>query len=175
MFTKILCALDGSDHAKRALALATDMAKNYDASLVLLHALLRNADLSALQHFAEVEGLAKHVEPEVKRLQSAGDRLGLNLGPAYEDTSVAYRPLVEIGQHILDDAKRDASHKGVKDVDTVLVDGDPADMILRFIKERGVDCVVMGSRGLSDIKGMFIGSVSHKVMSRAPCTCIAVK
>lgn len=175
MFNNILCPLDGSDHAKRALALAIDMAKSYDARLVLLHALLRSADSAALRRFAEVEGLARHVEPEVKRLQSTEDRLGLNLGPAYEDTAIAYRPLVEIGQHIVDGAKSDASDKGVKDVDTVMVDGDPADLILRCIDERDIDCVVMGSRGLSDIKGLFLGSVSHKVMNRAPCTCIAVK
>jgi len=175
MFTKILCPLDGSDHAKQALVLATDMAKNYDASLLLMHALLRNIDLSTLREFAKVEGLARHVNPEVRRLQSASDRLGLDLGPSYEDTAVTYQPLVEIGQHILNAAKRKASHKGIKNVEKVLVDGDPADLILRCIDEQGVDCVVMGSRGLSDVKGIFLGSVSHKVMSRAPCTCIAVK
>lgn len=175
MFNKILCPVDGSSHAGRALALAIDMAKNHDASLVLLHALLRSADSAGLQRFAEIEGLAEHVEPEVKRLQSTDDRLGLNLGAAYEDMAISSRPLVEIGQHILDNAKSDAAQKGVEDVDTLLVDGDAADQILRCIDEQGVDCVVMGSRGLSNIKGLFLGSVSHKVMNRAPCTCIAVK
>lgn len=175
MFKKILCPLDGSNHSERALTLAVDMAKNYDASLVLLHALLRSADSAALRRFAEIEGLSKHVEPEVRRLQSMDGRLGLNLGDAYEDMAIASRPLVEIGQYILSNAKSDASGKGVKDVDTVLVDGAPADQILRCIEERDVDCVVMGSRGLSDIKGLFLGSVSHKVMNRAACTCIAVK
>lgn len=175
MFSKILCPLDGSSNAGRALALAIDMAKNYDASLTLVHALLRSADSAALRRFAEIEGLAKHVEPEVRRLQSTEDRLGLNLGEAYEDMAISWRPLVDIGQHILDNAESEAKQKGVTHVETLLVDGDPADQILRCIDERDVDCVVMGSRGLSDIKGLFLGSVSHKVMNRAPCTCIAVK
>jgi len=175
MFKKILCAVDGSDHAQQALEIAVDMAKKYDASLVLLHALLRNVDSSGLRRFAEVEGLTRRVEPEVKRLQSMEDRLGLDLGPAYEDTAVSSEALVEIGRYLIEAAKSKAEDAGVKQVSTLVVDGDPADQILRCIKDRDVDCVVMGSRGLSDIKGAFMGSVSHKVASRAPCTCIAVK
>lgn len=38
-----------------------------------------------------------------------------------------------------------------------------------------IDCVVMGSRGLSELQGLFLGSVSHKVANHAPCTCITVK
>jgi len=175
MFSKILCPLDGSSHSERALSLAIDMAKNYDAALIILHTLLRTADSAALRRFAEIEGLAKHVEPELQRLQSMSDRLGLNLGETYEDMATASRPLAEIGEYLLRDAKAEASGKGVKNIDTLLVDGDPADRILRCIEEQNIDCVVMGSRGLSDIKGLFLGSVSHKVMNRAPCTCIAVK
>ena len=175
MFSKILCPLDGSDHAQRALAVAIDLAKNYDSSLVLLHALLRNADSSALQRFAQIEGLSGHVETEVISKQISEERLGLNLGPAYKDTAVSSRPLIEIGKHILDAAKQDAAQKGVNNIETLVVDGDPADLILRCIDEHDSDCVIMGSRGLGGIKGIFLGSVSQKVMNRAPCTCIAVK
>jgi nucleotide-binding universal stress UspA family protein len=83
--------------------------------------------------------------------------------------------LVEVGQHILDGAKGHAEQKGLKNVDARLESGDPADTILRCIDEENIDCVVMGSRGLNNLKGLFLGSVSHKVANRAPCTCIAVK
>lgn len=175
MFSKILCTLDGSDHARKALALAVEMAKTYDASLVLLHVLLRNADAAALRHFAEIEGFADTIEPEVKRLEELGNRVQVHLIPAYENTTISTRPLIDIGQHILDDAKFTAADKGVKNIDSVLLDGDPADQILRCIDERKIDCVVMGSRGLGEVKSLLLGSVSHKVMNRAPCTCIAVK
>ncbi|MDH3673433.1 MAG: universal stress protein [Gammaproteobacteria bacterium] len=173
MFKKILCPLDGSAPAKQALALAIDMAKKHDIPLVLLHALLRVTDFSEFQHFAKVEGLAERVEPEVKRLQGMEARL--EVGSAYDERAVSSRVLVEVGQHILDYAKFEAEHNGVREVSILLVDGDPADQILRCIDEQDIDCVVMGSRGLSGIKGFFLGSVSHKVTNRAPCTCIAVK
>lgn len=174
MFKRILCPIDGSAHAERALALAIDLALKYDAELVLMHSLLRNADASALQHFAEVEGLAEHVHPEVKRLQSMEGRLDANI-PIDENDMISSRLLVNIGQHLLDEAKLDAGEKGVREVTTLVADGDPADRILRCIEERNIDCVVMGSRGLSDLKGLFLGSVSHKVTNQAPCTVIAVK
>ena len=173
MFNKILCAVDGSVHAKRALAIAIDIAKRYDVPLVLLHALLRRTDSSELQHFANVEGLAERIAPEIKRLQGMDARL--EVGSAYDERAVSSRTLVEVGQHILDNAKLDAEQNGVRDVSILLSDGDPADQILRCIDEQKIDCVVIGSRGLSDIKGLFLGSVSHKVTNRAPCTCIAVK
>ena len=61
MFKKILCPTDGSDHAYKALDLAIDMAKKYDAELVLLHVPHRSENIEALRRFAEIEGLAPHV------------------------------------------------------------------------------------------------------------------
>jgi len=173
MYKKILCPMDGSDHAGRALELAITLAKMFEAQLIISHALLRHANASDLKHFARIEGLAAQVKPEMQRLGAIDARLDVD--PSSDDRMVPSRVLTEIGQHILDDAKLDAKEAGVGKVDTVLMDDDAADGILRCIKERGVDCVIMGSRGLSDLKGLFLGSVSHKVMNQAPCTCIAVK
>jgi len=35
--------------------------------------------------------------------------------------------------------------------------------------------IVMGSRGLSDARALFLGSVSHKMTNHAECTCVTVK
>ena len=42
--------------------------------------------------------------------------------------------------------------------------GHTAKHIVDTAKERKVDLIVMGSRGLSDIAGLFLGSVTHKVL-----------
>ncbi len=175
MFNKILCSIDGSDHSSKALNLAIDLTKKYDANLVILHALHRSENINSLRRFAEVEGLTKHVDTETRRLLSRDDRIDLAAGSAFQDSEISPRLLVEVGQHIIDGARGRAEQKGLKKIDARLDSGDPADSILRCIDEENIDCVVMGSRGLSKIKGLFRGSVSHKVANHAPCTCITVK
>ena len=53
--------------------------------------------------------------------------------------------------------------------------GDPAERILDCAKREHVDMIVMGTRGLSDLKGLLMGSVSHKVSHLADCACVTVK
>jgi nucleotide-binding universal stress UspA family protein len=175
MFNKILCPTDGSDHAYKALDLAIDMAKRYDAELVILHVSHRSENIEALRRFAEIEGLAPHVNKEILRLRTMDYRISVATDSAFQDSAVSPRLLIEIGHHIVGGAKGRAERSGLENVDAFLEVGDPADRILKCIDKENIDCVIMGSRGLSDFKGLFLGSVSHKVANRAPCTCIAVK
>ena len=175
MFSKILCPTDGSEHSEKALGLATDLAKKYGAQLLILHVPHLSENIEALRHFAEIEGLAKHVNTEVQRLQSMDARVTLATGSAFQDAAIAPGLLVEIGQHILDMAKDHAEETGLDKIEVRLESGDPANRILRCVEENQIDCVVMGSRGLSNVEGLFLGSVSHKVANRARCTCITVK
>lgn len=172
MFDTILCPVDGSDHARKAETIAINLAKTYGANLIFLHAMMTQASSSDLERFAEVEGLTRHVEPAIRQLKSLEGRLEYG----YEEPPVGSRVYAEIGQKILDDAKLDAETAGVTEIDTILSDGgDTADQILRAAKRREADCIVMGTRGLSDMKALMLGSVSHKVVNHASCTCIAVK
>ena len=175
MFHKILCPTDGSDHAYKALDLAIDMAKKYDAELLILHVPNGSENIEALRRFAEIEGLTPHVNKEIDRLRKIDFRIAATTDSAFQDSGISPRVLIEIGHHIVDHAKGRAERNGVENVDTLLEVGDPADRILKCVDSEKIDCVIMGSRGLNDLKGLLLGSVSHKVTNRAPCTCIAVK
>lgn len=175
MFKKLLCPIDGSNHAHKALDLAIDIAKKYDASLIILHVPHRSENIEALQQFSEIEGLTKHVNIELDRLRSMDFRVGVATESALQESGISPRLLIEVGQHIVDEAKDHAERKGLKNVDVRLEGGNPADRILECIGEEKIDCVIMGSRGLTDLKGLYLGSVSHKVANHAPCTCITVK
>ena len=58
--------------------------------------------------------------------------------------------------------------------DTLVKQGSPAEVIIEEAKRLEVDAVVMGSRGLSDLKGLLVGSVSHKVTHVAHCMVISI-
>jgi nucleotide-binding universal stress UspA family protein len=57
----------------------------------------------------------------------------------------------------------------------LLLEGLPGQIIVEFVKESDADLIVMGSRGLSGLKELFLGSVSHYVVQKAPCPVLIVK
>ena len=83
-----------------------------------------------------------------------------------------------ISDRILEEAKSLATQRGVSSVEVMTGQGNPHSAILRSARSAHADAIVMGSRGVSNIKGVFLGSVSHKVAhdaaQEAACTCITV-
>ena len=77
-----------------------------------------------------------------------------------------------IGQRLMSLSRTRARERGVRSVQTVLEDGDPASTILRLAKGLHVDVLFLGSRGLGDASGLYVGSVSHEVAHLAECTCV---
>lgn len=53
--------------------------------------------------------------------------------------------------------------------------GIPGPTIVKMTQERQFDLVVIGSRGLSPIREVMLGSVSHKVVNHAECPVLVVK
>lgn len=53
--------------------------------------------------------------------------------------------------------------------------GSPGPVLLQLADELECDLVVMGSRGLGPLKGIFMGSVSSYLVSRAKCPVLIVK
>lgn len=173
MIKSILCALDGSTHADKALNLAIEIAKRFDAKLILFHVLLRNLDPDDIRRFTQIEGMSKETVAEVKRLQTVDSRI--EVGHPYDVKGIPSDMLVDLGNHILSTARSEAREAGVSDVTVLMADGDPASRILACAKQENVDCITMGCRGLSDIQAFLEGSVSRKVSNRAGCTTIAVR
>lgn len=53
--------------------------------------------------------------------------------------------------------------------------GAPADVILKFAREKNCDAIIMGTRGLGAIEGLVLGSVAMKVLQLAPMPVTLVK
>jgi nucleotide-binding universal stress UspA family protein len=52
--------------------------------------------------------------------------------------------------------------------------GPPAKVILSQAEEQKSDLIVMGARGLGPIKERLLGSVSHRILTLAPCATLVV-
>ncbi|MFZ5595480.1 MAG: universal stress protein [Bacillota bacterium] len=58
---------------------------------------------------------------------------------------------------------------------TVIKQGDPVKEIIKYAGENNVDHIVLGPRGLGNIKGALLGSVSGKIIHLAKCPVTLIK
>lgn len=144
-------AVDGSDHGWKALDLATSLAKDTGAVLVVIHVIPYEALTLELKNYAKSEGLS------------------------VEEVNARYHASRGIGDRIASDAEARVRQAGFSEIITRVVEGHPAERIVEVAKSEGADMIFLGSRGLSSISDLLMGGVSHKVMHLAPCTCVAVK
>ena len=59
-------------------------------------------------------------------------------------------------------------------VTKVLQTGSPAEVITTTAEQEHINLIVMGARGLGPIKERILGSVSHRVLTSAPCAKLIV-
>ena len=147
MFSKILVALDGSEHARKALDTAIRLALRCEAELILFNAM----------------------------------QLG-NLSPGYaakvsRSAREVYRSLAnEQADAILGDAERAAAGKGVQRVTRLKHEADSAAAaIIAAAESCAAELVVVGTRGMTGLRQIAMGSVAHKVTSAANCPVLIVR
>ncbi|GJL83019.1 MAG: universal stress protein YxiE [marine bacterium B5-7] len=146
MINTVVVPVDGSTHSKKALNFACEIASKYESGLHLLHV------------------TEKPMKDQV-----------LALGSASVFTSGTQADLNRAARSVIKAAEDIATRKGCKKISTEIGSGDPAKRIIHTIKELDADLVVIGTRGLGELAGMLMGSVSHKVNQLSPCTCIVVR
>ncbi len=146
---RILVAVDGSDHARRAVEFAADLAACFRSGVTVLHV---------------VEDVSGMVPPEFE----AYARI--------EHVRVTHEQvLLDAGQRIVSDAEKTLRDRGVSGVEQVVEIGRPAFGIAEKARELDADMIVMGRRGLGNLASLLQGSVTHKVMQLADTTVVTVK
>ena len=161
MIRTIVTPIDGSAHAQMALDMSIELAAKYDAELVLLNIGVRDENVPEKLYDAALR--------ELKEAESSGRQTGV---PPHK--SERLRVLGYMGHMLLGNAQEQAESNGVKRVETVIDFGDVGERILHHARLTSADLIVMGSRGFGELKGLVMGSVSHKVFHLAPCSCVTV-
>ncbi len=87
-------------------------------------------------------------------------------------------------QHKIDDAQKTVLRKhakaahaaGIKNVHLLLATSDhPGESIVAAAKEKNIDTICIGRRGMGALKRLLLGSVSRYVVENAPCDVVVVK
>lgn len=146
---QILAAVDGSPVSARATGFLDRLGVPRSAGLTLLHVV---------------------TEPLVYWIPETGFPGGYGNVAAFEESLKALR---RRGERVLADAKE--KWKGrFKTVRTQLREGYPSGEILRAAKSAKANLLVVGRRGMSPLDRFFMGSVSQKISSYAPCAVLIV-
>lgn len=94
------------------------------------------------------------------------------LGDPWRDRLAARH--VSAGHEVADSAAQSLKEAGV-DVIVEVLEGPPADAILKVADVRECDLIVMGSRGYGTLASLLLGSVSHRVLAHARAPVMVVK
>ncbi len=91
-----------------------------------------------------------------------------------ESAQAVIRLAQERGRQVLTRSRKVLAPRGLT-VYPVLVEGHPAEEIIRAATRTHADLVILGSRGMTGLKSAFLGSVSRRVARHAPCSVLVVK
>jgi nucleotide-binding universal stress UspA family protein len=147
---RILAAIDGSKPSLDASEQAISLAAKYEAELIAVHV----------------------VSPDVRHgyLQ---DVITPGLPASLKEVVVL---AMEKGQKYLDVVKQNASENKVEVQTDVLIGGSSiVKEIVQYSEEHKIDLIVIGTRGISGIKKMLLGSTASGILSYAHCPVLIIK
>jgi nucleotide-binding universal stress UspA family protein len=142
--SNILVATDFSPSAVRAVATAADYARHFQAQLIVLHAY--RVDI-----------------PVASPLTGGG----------YVLPDGFFEHLAKEARLRVEKVASEVAASGVSAIG-IAIDRHPATAIIEEAKARKVDLIVMGTRGLTGIKHLALGSVADRVVRTAPCPVLTV-
>jgi nucleotide-binding universal stress UspA family protein len=151
-FSKILVAIDGSDHSMKAAQYAIDIARDNKAQLTALTVLdITKIGYAASAFIASPTHGLDELERKRKEAQEWLDKI----------------------------AKLIASHKKANDEiqfkSRIEESMSVAGTIVEFAENQSMDLIVVGSRGRSGFTKLLLGSVASTVVTYATCPVLVIK
>jgi nucleotide-binding universal stress UspA family protein len=140
----ILVATDFSEGAEEAVSYAADLAAHFEAEIVLLHAY--NVEI-----------------PMASPMMSGG----------YVLPDGFFEEIAKQARLQTEEKAKALQAKGLR-VTPVALDEPAALAITGEAERRKVDLIVMGTRGLTGLKHIALGSIADKVVRTAPCPVLTI-
>jgi nucleotide-binding universal stress UspA family protein len=147
---KILVGVDGSKESMAAADMAIDITEKYGAELIALHVVSPSLRYGYLEDI-----LAPGLPTPLKEIIV----LAMEKGKKYLD---------EVEQNGL-------SNKLKVQTEVIIVTRSVVTEIIDYAEDHGVDLIIVGTRGMSGIKKMLLGSTASGIVTYAHCPVLVVK
>ena len=157
MITKILVGVDGSENSEKALDKALEIAGKFSASVLILNVFQPPPELEYnLNMFQQPQG--------------AGQPQAL----------MGYQSIIKEFRKVHEAVLSSAIERATKLYPTLkitseLKEGEASSQIVETAENGEFDLIVIGHRGDSKIKELFLGSTSERIAHRAKCAVIINK
>ncbi len=146
----VLLAMDGSSDSREAVALLKTLKLPKSSRLTILHVVEKPVALITLAWVSAQMDATEFAE-ECRRTGR------------------------QAGAQLLEETQRDLMGEELE-VETKLTEGHPADEILKAAQDVQANLIVVGSRGMTELRRvMMLGGVSHKVVRHAECSVLVVR
>lgn len=146
-YGNILVPYDGSPYSQKALKMAFNMASAFDSSLYLVNVI----DISNVNPPGKIRSKESR-----KTLDQIKNSIKISVETYLQKIQKEYEAGIIVKGFVLE--------------------GDVTEKLLKFIENRNIDLVIIGSKGLSGIsKIITLGSISRKISELAKCPVIIVR
>ena len=149
---KILIATDGSPDIEKGLEFVNNVGFPSSTTLTLLHVVRKKL----------------HQTPQLLTTNRA------QIGEFKKLAEDLFQARGREGTKLLEDTRKSLALQEFKIVEN-LAFGHEAEEIIKASRRIRADLVVMGSKGLTGLRRILLGSVSHKVVRYAPCSVLVVR
>ena len=152
-FSKILVAIDGSEHSMKAAEYAIDLARDNKAQLIALTVLdITKIGYAASAFIASPMHGLDELEQKRREAQEWLDKVG-KLASSYQkanDDDIQFKSQIEESMSV-------------------------AGTIVEFAENQNMDLIVVGGRGRSGFTKLLLGSAASRIVTYASCPVLVVK
>jgi len=151
-FSKILVAIDGSEHSMKAAEYAIDIAKDNKAQLIALAVLdITKIGYAASAFIASPTHGLDELEQKRKEANEWLDKVGkLIASQKVNNNNIQFKSQMEESMSV-------------------------AGTIVDYAENQNIDLIVVGSKGRSGFKKLLLGSVASTIVTYATCPVLVIK